>query len=229
MSGANTMAGDSRRPTIWLISGLIGLALAGAASLWFVLQAAWADAGSLRARTTVTAWREGTGPVVTDELWERTRAQLQDALDTTPGNAQLHDDLAYIYAARSQRMGNLPLDTPEYLQQQSLMDEAISHYRTACALRPTLPYTWAYLALAKHYRGQHDAEFLTAYDHAIQFGHSEADLHITFAELTYSQWARLGPDRQQTFAKMAATAKESSRVMFRVLAERAGVELPAQQ
>lgn len=211
---------------IWFAAGLAGLAIAAAASLWFVLQAAWADASSLSARTTVTGWREGTGPVITPALWERARDQLQGALQTAPDNAQLHDDLGYLYALRSQGMGSVPLDSPDYPLQQSLMDEAIAHYRAACALRPTFPYTWTNLALSKHYRGQHDDEFLTAYDHAVQYGHSEAALHISLAELTYSQWHRLGPQRQQAFANMVATARESSGVMFRVMAQRAGIELP---
>ncbi len=220
---------DTGRPGIVFVAVLAGLALAGAASLWFVLQAAWADASSLRARGTVAAWREGSGPKVTDERWQRTLSQLQGALETAPGNAQLHDDLGYLYASRSQGMGPVPLDTPEYQVQQDLMDQAIHHYRTACALRPTFPYTWVYFAMAKHARGHHDAEFLAAYDRAVQYGHTEADIHVALAQLTYSQWSRLGPQRQQTFANVAASAKTSSRMMFQVLAERAGVQLPPAQ
>jgi hypothetical protein len=211
------------------VAGLFGLVIAGAASLWFVLQAAWADASSLRARNTVISWREGTGSKVTDERWQRTLSELQEALETTPGNAQLHDDVAYLYASRSESMGMLPLDTPEYQQQQDLMDQAIRHYRTACALRPTFPYTWVNLALAKHSRGNHDAEFLAAYDRAMHYGHTEADLHKVLAQLTYSQWSRLGPQRQQTFANVAASAKTSSGMMFKLLAQRAGVQLPPPQ
>ncbi len=224
----NPDAANSNRagPGIWFAAGLTGLVIAAAASLWFVVQAAWADASSLSARTTVTGWREGTGPVITAALWERTRDQLQDALRTAPDNAQLHDDLGYLHALRSQGLGSVPLDSPDYSLQQSLMDEAIVHYRAACALRPTFAYTWTHLALSKHYRGQYDAEFLAAYDRAVQYGHSEAALHISLAELTYSQWQRLGPQRQQAFADMVATARESSSVMFRVLAERAGIQLP---
>ena len=35
---------------------------------------------------------------------------------------------------------------------------------TVGLMRPVFPYSWTYLALAKHYRGQHDAEFWQAYD-----------------------------------------------------------------
>ena len=212
---------------LWFSAGLACLAIAAAASLWFVLHAAWADASSLSARATVTGWREGTGPTITAELWELTRDQLQGALRAAPDNAQLHDDLGYLYASRSQGLGNVPFDSPDYQLQQSLLDEAISHYRAACAMRPTFPYTWTYLALSKHYRGKHDDEFLAAYDHAVQYGHSEAALHIPLAELAYSQWARLGHQRQQAFFNMVASAKESSSVMFRVMAQRSGVQLPA--
>lgn len=226
---SNNLSGSRRTiPIAVLVAGLVGLVIAGVASLWFVLQAAWADATSLSARTTVTEWRGGTGPVVTAELWDRTRSQLQVALLTAPGNAQLHDDLGYLYASRSLGMGNLAIDSPDYGLQQSLMDVAIAHYRAACALRPTFPYTWTYLGLAKHYRGKHDEEFFTAYDNAVRFGHSEAALHGALAEMTYSQWNRLGPQRQQSFAKMVATAKESSRATMLEQAQRAGIQLPVQ-
>ncbi len=224
----NPRAANSSREGLggWFAAALVGLAIASAASLWFVLPAAWADASSLSARATVTGWREGTGPTITAEVWEHTRAQLLGALRTAPDNAQLHDDLGFLYASRSQGLGNVPFDSPDYQLQQSLLDEAISHYRAACALRPTFPYTWTYLAQAKHYRGKHDDEFLAAYDHAVQYGHSEAALHISLAGIAYSQWDRLGSQRQQAFANMAATARESSRVMFSVMAQRAGIQLP---
>jgi hypothetical protein len=211
---------------VWFIAGLTALAIFGATSLWFVLQAAWADASSLSARSTVTGWRDGTGPNITPELWERTRHQLQAALETAPANAQLHDDLGFLYASRSQGLGNVPIDSPDHQLQQSLMDEAIAHYRAACALRPTFPYTWTYLALAKHYRGQHDTEFWAAYDHAMQYGHSEAALQGTLAEMAYSQWYKLGTQRQQVFGNMVATAKESSRATLQEMAAHEGIKLP---
>jgi hypothetical protein len=168
---------------VWFVVGLMGLVIAGAASLWFVLRAAWADATSLSARTIATDWRTGTGPTATGELWARTRDQLQVALQVAPGNAQLHDDLGFLYASRSQGMGIVPVGSDDYALQQNLMEAAIVHYRAACAMRPTFPYTWAYLALAKHYRDQHDAEFFAAYGRAVKYGHSEVVLQPLLATL----------------------------------------------
>lgn len=209
-----------------LLVGLLGLAVVAAVSLWFVLQAAWADASTLGARATVNEWRDGSGPAITPELWERTRAQLQSALDSTPGNAQLHDDLGFLHAARSEGLGNVRIGSADHRLQQSLMDEAIAHYRAACALRPTFPYTWAYLALSKHYRGQHDDEFWSAYDHAMQYGRSEAALQGAIAEMAFALWPKLGAQRQQAIATMVATAKETSRTTLREMAQHAGVQLP---
>jgi hypothetical protein len=146
------------RPTLAI--GLAGLLLAGALSIWFVLTAAMADAASLHARSIVTEWRAGSGPVATPAVWDSTRRQLESALQTAPGNPQLLDDLAYLHASRAMAMGAVPLDAPEYATQQGLLDQSIAYYRAASAVRPTFPFTWVHLALAKHFRGQHDAEFV---------------------------------------------------------------------
>lgn len=224
MNTAQTKTGSLRQAT--LVLALAGVAAAAAASLWFVLHAAWADAGTLAARNTVTGWRDGSGPTATPESWERTRTRLLAGLDTTPNNAQLHDDLGYLYAARSQGLGTTPPDSPEHSLQQNLMDQAITHYRLACALRPTFPYTWAYLALAKHYRGIHDPEFWTALDRALQYGRNEAALQPTLGEMAFDLWPKLGAQRQQTIATMVATAKQAPQANLHAMAQRAGVELP---
>ena len=216
----------SRLAPIAGLSAVAVLALLASLNLWRVVPAAWADASSLRARSTVNDWRDGHGPVVTPERWEQTRAQLQDALDTAPGNAQLHDDLGFLHAARSQSIGQVPVGSPAQQFQQTLMDSAIGHYRTACALRPTHPYTWTYLALAKHYRGLHDAEFWAAYDRALQYGRSEAALQVTLAVMAFDQWDALGLPRQQLIGSMVATAKAQPRATMQELAGRAGVQLP---
>jgi hypothetical protein len=213
------------RPT--LAVALACLLLVGALSLWFVLTAAMADATSLHARSIVTEWRAGAGPVATPAVWDSTHRQLDSALQTAPGNAQLHDDLGYLHASRAMAMGAVPMDTPEYAQQQDLLDLAIAHYRAACALRPTFPFTWVHLALAKHFRGQHDAEFLNAFERGLQYGHSESDLQATLGQIAIANWARLSPPSQLAVARMADKAKRSSRIMIQVMAERAGIVLPA--
>ena len=78
---------------------LLGFA---ALSLWHGGRIAWSDADTLPARWTVAEWRNGRGPASTPALWSQTRDELRDALQITPDNAQLHDDLGYLYASRAQ-------------------------------------------------------------------------------------------------------------------------------
>ena len=215
------------RPTLLL--GLIGLALAGAASLWFVLPAAWSDASTLSARTTVNEWRLGIRPALSIALWESTRDQLQAALGTTPGNAQLYEDLGFVHAARSQGLGRVLLGSTDHTLQRTLMEQAAVHFRAAAGLRPTFPYSWTYLALSKHYLDQHDDEFWAAYDHALHYGRNEAALQNAIADMAFGLWPQLGPQRQQTIALMIAAAKETSRKSLQDRAKNAGIKFPTPQ
>jgi hypothetical protein len=208
-----------------LVVWMMGLMLLAVTSLWFVLQAAWIDASTLSARTTVNGWRDGSGPRMTSETWIKTRDKLKYALGEGSGNAQLYDDLGYLYAARSQSIGVVPINGPAYQIQQSLMDLAIQHYRTACELRPTFPYSWTYLALAKNFREQHDDEFWIAFDNALQFGRNEAALQGAIGEMAFALWSVMGTQRQQIVIVMVTTAKEELRNRLFDAATQAGVQL----
>lgn len=223
LDGVSETPASIRQSTlvIWL-AALILLALC---SLWFVLQAAWLDASTLRARTTINGWRDGSGPRMTPETWLKTRDTLKYALGEVSGNAQLYDDLGYLYAMRSQSIGSVPKDSPAYQIQQSLMDLAIQHYRSACVFRPTFPYSWTYLALAKNFREQHDDEFWNAFDKALQFGRNEAALQGAIGEIAFPLWSLIGTQRQELVVMMVSTAKEDMRNRLLDAATQAGVKL----
>lgn len=222
--GSRSEAPKSIRPSS-LVTWLVALILLTTSSLWFVLQAAWFDASTLSARTTVNGWRDGSGPRMTSETWIKTRDKLKYALGEGSGNAQLYDDLGYLYAARSQSIGVIPINGPAYQIQQSLMDLAIQHYRTACELRPTFPYSWTYLALAKNFRKQHDDEFWSAFDKALQFGRNEAALQGALGEMAFPLWSVMGSQRQELIVMMVTTAKKELRNHLLDTAIQAGVQL----
>lgn len=206
---------------------LAALALAAAASVWHVLPAAQADASTLAARAKIDNWRSGTGPRLTLDRWQATRAQLQAGLLVAPGNAQLHDDLGFLNAAFAQGLGNPePGSAPQVLQ-LDLLDQAIASYRTASQLRPTFPYSWANLALALHYRGQTTPEFWAAYDHALHYARHEESLHPTLAYLAFAHWPTLGEPRQQAMAALVARAPKTQQLKLQALAVEAGVALPS--
>jgi len=199
-----------------------------ALSIWHGVFAAWSDASALHVRSIVNEWRDGSGPVFTPQLWQENHDVLQSALQTNPGNPQLLDDLGFLYAARAQGLGTPTPGSQEQLLQEKLLTQAAASYRAATTLRPTFPYSWAYLALVKHLQNQHDAEFWLAFDKALQYGTSEAGVQPTLAQLAFPLWAALGADRQRGIIHMVATAQATSHKQLLEMAEQNGVTLPDQ-
>lgn len=195
-------------------------------SLWHGGRIAWSDAYTLPARWTIAEWHNGRGPTPTPALWTQTRDELRDALQITPDNAQLHDDLGYLYASRAQAMGWPKMGSEEESLRQSLLAEAIANYRAATVQRPTFPYSWTYLALAKHLQGQQDAEFWLAFDKALQYGSSEAGVQPTLAQLAFAQGKSLSPERQRLISTMLINSHGTARKRLADLIEKNGVTVP---
>ena len=227
-SSSDTVAKPSISARKRALVALLGAALLLCAglSVWYGGRAAWADASTLRARWLVKAWRNGAGPKSSTTLWTETRNDLLAGLKMAPDNAQVLDDLAYLYAARAQGLGTPMPGSPQASLQLSLFDQAIASYRAAAALRPVFPYTWAHFALAKHLRGEHDAEFWNAYDKALKYGRNEAEVQPTLGAIAFAQWSSIGDERQQVIKQMVATAVEKSRARLLEMAQQNGVSLP---
>lgn len=189
------------------------------------LVAAWTDADTLRTRWLVNQWRDGTGPVYSLPLWQQAHDELQAALERTPDNAQLLDDLGFLDAARALGLGTPAPDSPEFALQQSLLASAVVHYRQATVLRPTFPYTWGYLALAKHHKGENDAELWAAYDKAVRYGRNEAGVQTTLARLAFLYWDTIGTERQGQIRRMVDEASFEPRQKLLDLADQNGIIL----
>jgi hypothetical protein len=194
-------------------------------SAWHGGRAAWADAKALSTRWMISAWRDGRGPAFTPQLWQDARDQLVYALRLTPDNPQLYDDLGYLHAARAQALGRTEAGSVLQNYQFKLLDEAIANYRAAAALRPTFPYSWGYLALAKHMRGVHDDEMWTAFDKSLQHGSSEVALRGVISQIAFDQWKTLGTARQTQVAKLVADAPAQACAKLLVSAKASGVTL----
>lgn len=205
-------------------AGVVLLTL-GVLSLRYGGSAALSDAEALRARWVVSEWRAGRGPVFTPELWLKTRDSLNRAVDTTPGNAQLYDDLGFVLVARAQSMGNPKPNSSAWDYQQELMAECIASYRAASRLRPTFPYSWVYLALAKHRVDERDAEYWLAFDKALQYGRNEAGVQPPLAEMAFAQWQGLSAERKRLIGIMVATAQPAQRAKLQGMATQQGVTL----
>jgi hypothetical protein len=204
---------------------IIFIAIA-ALSLWYGGAAAWSDADALRSRWLVNQWRDGTGPVYSLHLWQQTHDELQTALRVTPGNAQLLDDLGFLNAARAMGAGTPVVGTADYDLQQKLFADAIGNYRTATVLRPTFPYTWAYLALAKQLKGEADGELWSAFDKALRYGRNEAGAQPAIAQVAFAHWAGLSPERKAGIIAMINHAQPTPRKKLMDLAQQSGVVLP---
>jgi hypothetical protein len=189
-------------PLLVLVMGL---------SLWFGLRAAWGDANSLSTRWLVSEWREGRGPNFNPDTWNKARDELRNTLKTTPGNAQLHDDLGFLNAARAQALGTTQPGSVIRNFQDKLLDEAIINYRTAAQLRPTFPFSWSYLAMAKELRGEQDTELWLAFDKALRFGNTESSVRTVLVYIACAHWATLSPERKASLLQMVASTPKDAR------------------
>jgi tetratricopeptide (TPR) repeat protein len=186
---------------------------------------AWSDARSLHAHWLVGQWRDGTGPVYSLPRWQQANDHLQAALRLTPGNAQLLDDLGFLNVGRAMGLGKPDAGTSEHALQQALFARAIVLYRAATTLRPTFPYTWAYLALAKHFKGEEDPELWLAFDKALRYGRNEAGAQPAMAQVAFAHWDELSPERKTQIAGMIKDAQPVPHKKLMELAEESGVVL----
>ncbi len=195
---------DSRRLPLAILLGVF-LLVGAALSLYYVGPAAYADFGTLRARAEVEQMRDGQKRMPPVAEWGRLRNELVSALTNPPDNAQLLDDIAFLYAFRAQSMEDVP--ELEDLR-QSLLAESVIYYRAASKLRPMFPYGWAHLALAKHYVGEADAELWSAFDKALAYGRNEPAVQRMLAEIAFARWASLDPKRADAIRVLIAELPE---------------------
>lgn len=198
------------------------LLIATGFSVGYGIPASLADAQSLKARRLIERWRDGKAVMPTAAEWSRVRNEMVRALKTAPDNAQLLDDLGFVYAFRAQ---SLP-DAPDLADlRQSLLTEAEAYFHLAAVLRPMFPYGWGHLALARHYRGDAEAEIWFAFDKAMAYGRNEPHVQRMLAEIAFARWSSLGPEREQAVLSMVADMPERLREPLLELAERHAVTL----
>ena len=207
--------------------GLLLLALLGSGvlSLLHGGAAAWVTAQTLQARWTVAEWRDERGPVPTPEKWKEVRDDLWLGAHALPSFAALHEDLGYLHAMQALTVRTLQPGTQEFAYRQSLLAEAANNYRQATQDRPTFPYAWAYLAFAKHLRGDVDDEMFAAMDKALRYGKNEGGVQQTLAEVAFGNWDQLGKERQAAVKDMVAVSHSRVRSILLEIAQGNGVNL----
>jgi hypothetical protein len=88
------------------------------------------------------------------------------------------------------------LDRPEYI------DQAVVHYRSALAFRPTSPYTWANIAQAEYHRGNTAKDFEFALQRAAALGPAEPEVQRTVVNYGLAVWDEVTPSTRNAIAQM---------------------------
>lgn len=195
-------------------------------SLWHGGRIALSDMEAISARWTVRAWGERPSMVHSPEAWVKNHEKLQNALQLTPDNAMLLEDLGYMYASKAQAMGWPKMGSLEEAERQSLLTTAIGYYREATVLRPTFPYPWANMALAKHLKGTQDEEFWVAFDKSLQYGLYADGVQPVLAKLAFAQWTKLSPQRRELVTVSMNAAKGKTRLMLMGMIAKSGIAVP---
>jgi hypothetical protein len=171
-----------RRPYRILIA-LIGTAVLGYA-VYASAKRGLADWHSMRWRHEIAGWAERRASPPPERLQEAITT-LIDALALTPDDPTLIEHLGIALELRA-------TGSPPGINSQRLdLAQALVSFRKAAALRPTSPYTWANILLAKYRLGQVDDEFFGAMRHALDFGPWEPAVQLIVADTGLGAWERL--------------------------------------
>ena len=150
-----------------------------------------ADVYSRPAINQLTAWQRGDRKL-SDQDWERYAAELQKALRLDPDNPDILEWLGVAVEGPFIRFA------PNYPFAYNQRHAAADYYRKSIRLRPTWPYTWAYLALVKYRLDEIDSEFYNALHMAVHYGPGQAGIQSDVSELGMLLWSHL-PVSEQTF------------------------------
>ena len=171
-----------RRPYRILIA-LIGTAVLGFA-VYASAKRGLADWSTMRWRHEITGWAERRASPPPEHLQEAITT-LIDALALTPDDPTLIEHLGVAIDLRA--AGSPPGSESE----RRYLAAALFYFRKAAALRPTSPYSWANILLAKYHLDQVDEEFFGAMRNALDFGPWEPAVQLIVADAGLGAWDRL--------------------------------------
>jgi len=140
-------------------------------------------------RNDVRGWA-GAGRAPNARAWEGARGVLEDAVRLAPGNPVLHEDL-----------GRLHLTEPVLALSPRFANE---HLLRAIDLRPTAPYAWIALLVARDRLGFKGAPLEKPLVAVWRLGPSERAMQVMVAELGLASWNALGPAGRAVVAEAFA-------------------------
>ena len=227
----------------WLTRQRFAQCVVAAVVLWglvaavqVVVPAARADLAIIQTRWHIEQWATGKAPQPGIVAWGKARNAVADALQLTPNDPNLHENLADLYASRAQASAFVPELARDFLLQ------ALASYQRAAQLRPMSGPTWANVAQSLHTLypststssapeasptpGQATPEQLAtlwaAFDKAMAYGQREASVQLTLAHIGFARWATLTPQRQQALLAMASLANGETHLRLEAIAQQHG-------
>ncbi len=190
-----------RVKTILVTAGIAMLAILG----WISMRHGWADLRAAQAHVPLWAAIKGTKRLSAEE-WARAEAHLQQALVLDPGDPSIMEDLGLL------EMNRALVSRPRVA---AGLERAVGYFRQSLRARPSSPYAWANLALAKSWLGALDVEFLYAIERAATLGAWEPEVQLTLDNIGFRAWDRLPPASRETLHQtMRRSLKRQEQVLF---------------
>ncbi|WP_110402155.1 hypothetical protein [Sphaerotilus hippei] len=152
-----------------------------------VFSASWSTA---ELRNDLNDWSTGRAPW-TPEQWQQAEGTLKAALELTPDDVVLIDQLAQLHALRGQSVwtGGQP-GSPEI----GWYTQALTLQQRSVALRPGNAQAWASLAVMQSAAGQPAATVFASWRRANELGPKEEDVQPTLAALVLRHWQETPED-----------------------------------
>jgi hypothetical protein len=186
----------------------IAIALAGAAFQSVRLGIAGFHAQS--AHKEVENWRSRSTPIRAQE-WQAVHASVRAGLEYVPTHPASLEVLGTLDLARMR-------GSAEPKAAVGAARDALHHFRQSLIERPTSPFVWANVALAKMYLDEQDAEMFAALRHANALGPWEPVVQQTTVFVGLAAWSRMGPDERAALVETIKRASERAPAhMFQVV------------
>lgn len=226
-AGARYAFGDHRRRAL-AISALrlpyrILIALTGSALIGYAIYASGtrglADWSTMRWRHEVTGWADRRATPPPPERLQEAIGSLTATLARTPDDPTLNEHLGVALELRAAGF-------PPGSDRRRYLAEALVYFRKAAVLRPTSPYTWGNILVAKYRLGQIDAEFFGAMHHALDFGPGEPAVQLIVADTGLGAWDGLDSGlRARVTENLQRTAVRQTDALARIATKQRRIEL----
>jgi hypothetical protein len=166
-----------------------------------------AELYSMNARVTMESWdrmqRFPAGAEVED-----VQNQLEFARDLAINDPEQHENIARLSLVRA-AVKNISEE-----QRARHLRDGLAEIRTAIALRPVSPYSWAILAMIKRDLGEFDPEFLHALHRSVELGPWEPELLVSLADVGLTAWPKVPPEEQDLIQRVFVRGLEHQSKMI---------------